>query len=299
MFEKILLPLDGSELAEAAIPYVRDLAEQLNAEIFILHVCPPEHQRNLHMHQIYMNSIAEGMKKEARPDIKINAEVVIGDPSKIITDYAKLKEIDLVVITTHGISGFRPWTMGDVADKVVRGLGIPTLLVRNKDVPAVQKKHGVISKILLPLDNSEASKASLPYAIQLAKKLNAGIILFSRAQTIYAQNLDGINNTMGGGGGLGVNWDSVDAATEKTIDDYLQTIEDKIKSEGVEATHTSYLGIDAAYEILEMEKRTQADLVVMATRGRSPVARWAFGSVAEKVLREGNLPILLIKEKST
>jgi nucleotide-binding universal stress UspA family protein len=244
-----------------------------------------------------MNSIAEGMKKEAGSDIKINAEVVIGDPSKIITEYAKLKEINLVVVTTHGISGFRPWAMGDVADKVVRGLGIPTLLVRNKDVPSLQKKRGVISKILLPLDNSDSSKASLPYAIQLAKKLNAGIILFSMAQTIYAQNLDGINNTMGGG--LGVNWDSVDAATEKTVDEYLQKIEDKIKSEGIEATHTSYLGIDAAYEILEMEKRTQADIVVMATRGRSPVARWAFGSVAEKVLREGNLPILLIKEKAS
>ena len=79
-------------------------------------------------------------------------------------------------------------------------------------------------------------------------------------------------------------------ATEKYIDEYLQSIEDEIRKAGVEVNHTSYLGIDAAYEILEMEKKIQADLVVMATRGRSPVARWAFGSVAEKVLREGDRP---------
>ncbi len=152
--------------------------------------------------------------------------------------------------------------------------------------------QGLIQKILLPLDMSEASKISVPYAVQLAKKLKAGITLFSMAQTVYSQNLEGM------GPGIGANWDSVDKATEQYTDEHLKNIEDEIQTAGVEVNRTSYLGIDAAYEILEMEKRTQANLVVMATRGRSPIARWAFGSVAEKVLREGGRPLLLIKEKA-
>ena len=56
--------------------------------------------------------------------------------------------------------------------------------------------------------------------------------------------------------------------------------------------------MDAAYEILEMEKKIQPDLVVMATRGRSNIARWVLGSVAEKILREGDRPILMVKEST-
>jgi nucleotide-binding universal stress UspA family protein len=295
MFEKILLPLDGSELAEMALPYVRDLAGQLEAEVYLVHACPPEHAAYLHMHRIYLNSMADGLRKEILESwqppggAKVQAEVITGDPAKVILDFVKQKGIGLVAVSAHGISGFRPWTIGNVAEKVVRGVGIPSLLIRAKgEAPATPKK-ALIQRILLPLDSSDASKIAVPYAVQLARKLKASITLFSMAQTVYAQSFDGM------GAGLGVNWDNIDAATEKYTDEYLQGVENEIKAAGVSVDHTSYLGIDAAYEILEMEKKTQADLVLMATRGRSPVARWAFGSVAEKVLREGNRPILLVR----
>jgi nucleotide-binding universal stress UspA family protein len=294
MLQKILLPLDGSQLAEAAIPYVTNLAEQLGAEIFLLHVCPPEHQMYVHMHQIYMNSILEGMRRKMKDETAagepgINAEVIVGDPVKSIFDYIKLKQFDLVALTTHGNSGFKPWAMGSVADKIVRGSGIPTLLIRVKEKKDLELRKAVVQKILVPLDNSDASKISLPVAIEIAKKLNAVIVLFSMAQTAYAQNLNSA------GTGIGINWDAVDKASEQAANEYLKTIESDVKNQGVRVERLSMLGIDAAFEILELEKKGVADMVVMATRGRSSIARWAFGSVAEKVLREGNLPILLFK----
>jgi nucleotide-binding universal stress UspA family protein len=295
LFEKILLPLDGSELAESAIPYTRDLAAHLGAEVFLLHVCPPEHQVYLHMHQIYLNTLVEGLResvKQAHTDhpLNIQAEAITGDPAKIILDYVKLKNINLVVMTSFGASGLRSWAMGSVADKIVRGVGIPCLLIRMKK-EFQPEKRGEIRKILVPLDSSDASKVSIPYAVELAKKLKASITLFAMAQTVYAQHMDSV------GAGIGVNWDSIDANTEKYTDQDLHRTEEEISAAGIEVNHVSYLGIDAGYEILEMEKRIQADLVVMATRGRSPIARWAFGSVAEKVLREGERPIMLIRQK--
>jgi nucleotide-binding universal stress UspA family protein len=298
MFEKILLPLDGSELAEAAIPYATNLAEQLEAEICLLHVCPPEHQSYVHMHQIYMNSIVDGMRQKMKEswksskELKIQSEVIVGDPIKVIFDYIKLKGINLVSLTTHGNSGFKPWAMGNVADKIVRGSGFPTLLIRVKEKKDLELRKAVVQNILVPLDNSDASKACLPYALELARKLKSGITLFSMAQTAYAQNLNSA------GSGIGINWDAVDKASEKAAAEYLKKIEEELKTSGVLVNSRSMLGIDAAYEILELEKKGGVDMVVMATRGRSTIARWAFGSVAEKVLREGNLPILLIKEKS-
>jgi nucleotide-binding universal stress UspA family protein len=299
MFEKILLPLDGSELAEAAIPYVKDLAGQLEAEIYLLHACPPEHQMYLHMHQIYMNSIADKLRKRMEPSeqehgLKVQAEVIVGEATKIIFDYVKLKSIDMVVMTAHGTSGIRPWAMGNVADKITRGVGVPTLLIRVNDAKIVEGKK-LIQKILVTLDNSDASKISIPYAVQLAKKLKADITLFSMAQTVYAQNINGAGIGAGMGAGIGVNWDAIDSATKKYTDEYIEA---DIAKEGINVNHFSNVGLDAAFEILEMEKKIQADLVVMATRGRSSIARWALGSVAEKVLREGNRPILMIKQKA-
>ena len=78
----------------------------------------------------------------------------------------------------------------------------------------------------------------------------------------------------------------------------MQGIAVEIRKAGVEVTQSSLMGGDAAYGILEMEKKIQPDLVVMATRGRSNIARWVLGSVAEKVLREGDRPILMVKENA-
>ena len=299
MFEKILLPLDGSVLAETAIPFVRDLAGQLEAEVYLLHACPPEHKTYLRMHQLYLDNIAENLRQRIKEDWqpsgepKIQVEVIIDEPVKVIFDYVKEKVISMVALTSHGSTGLRAWAMGSVADKVVRGVGVPVLLIRIKEGRVIPEKKGLIQKILLPLDTSDASSISVPYTVQLAKKLKASITLFSMAQTIYVQNFV----SMGGmGGGFAGNLDSVDDATKKYTDEYLQGIADGIRKEGVEVTQTSLLSMDAAYEILEMERKIQPDLVVMATRGRSNISRWVLGSVAEKVLREGDRPILMIKE---
>jgi nucleotide-binding universal stress UspA family protein len=300
MLDKILLPLDGSESAEAALPYVRDLAGRLNAEIYLLHVCPPGHENLNRMHKIYLDHTSVSLGQEIKDvwnvsEPKIRAEVISGEqPAKAILDYIQQNDINLVAVTTCGASGIRVWAMGSVADKIVRGAGVPTLLIRVKGKQPTPEKTGLIRKILVPLDTSEASKIAVTPAVDLAKKLKTSITLFSMAETVYAQNLEGI----GSGMGVGANWDQIDASTKKYLDDYLTGVAQEISNQGVEVNSFTVIGIDAASEILELEKKLDADLVVMATRGRSPIARWAFGSTAEKILREGQLPLLLVREKT-
>ena len=181
-------------MAETAIPYVGDLAGQLEAEVYLLHACPPEHKAYHRMHQIYLNNIAENLRQQIKEnwqpsgEPKVQAEVIVDDPIKAIFEYVKQKSINMVALTSHGTSGLRAWAMGSVADKVVRGVGVPTLLIRIKEGRNIPEKKGLIQKILLPLDTSDASGISIPYAVQLAKKLKASIALFSMAQTVYTPN---------------------------------------------------------------------------------------------------------------
>jgi nucleotide-binding universal stress UspA family protein len=294
MFERLLLPLDGSELAEAVIPFTRELAGRMGSEVHLLHVCPPEHDYYGHMHRTYLEHIADTMRQSLDKDwpgkITVTTEVVVGEPVKAIYDNIQENGISMVALTTCGSSGIKAWVLGSVAERVVRGANVPTLLVRVRGGMVTPGPQRPIRRILLPLDGSDASKIAVPYARELAKKLDAGITLFRMAETVYAQSVDGMT------AGIGVNWDEIDAQTQKFVNTEMEKIEEDLRNSGLSVSHAVTIGIDAAQEILEQEKKSNADLVVMATRGRSPIARWAFGSVAEKVLQEGELPLLAVRE---
>lgn len=295
MFEKILVPLDGSEAAEKAIPYASMLAAKLGSELFLLHANSPDHEAFHHMYEIYLEHMADTAREQVRKEWQeteephVSSEILLGKTVDVICDFVKKKAIKMTVMTSCGASGVRPWTLGSVVNQVIRAVTIPSLLLRVRDgQPVVGKKK--FNRILLPMDGSEASEIALPYGVELASKLGASIVLFRMSQTVYAQGLDGLS------AGVGVNWDEIDATTEKYVHGYLEDKEKEVKQAGVDVTHVVKIGLDPASEILEQEKKSKADLVVMATRGRSPIARWAFGSVAEKVLREGGLPLLVIRE---
>ncbi|MFC2003609.1 universal stress protein [Chloroflexota bacterium] len=294
MFERILLPLDGSQLAEVAVPYAEYLAGRLGSEVILLHVCHSEEGPYRNMHQIYLGHMANIMQREMRKGLpkseqsKVRAEVLVGEPADMVCDYVEKNDIKMIVMAARGGSGLKVWFLGSVADKVVRAVKIPVLLVRAQNGRPVSGGGKLISRILLPLDGSDASKRSVPYALELAKRLKASISLFGmaeRAQYTYTFSE-----------GMVEEYARMEAAAERSIRAHLIEVEKELRQEGVRVTHAVTRGIDAASEILGQEKKTNTDLVVMATRGRSPIGRWVFGSVAEKVLREGDLPLLLVRE---
>ena len=294
MFEKVLLPLDGSELAEMVLPYGEELAGRLGSELTLFHVCSVDHKDYQHMHQMYLSGIAELMRqriKKGRPkeEIKINVKTLVGEPVETITNYIEKEDFGLMIMASSGASGFRLWVLGSIADKVFRTVNIPTMLVRNP-ITEIEGHKKLINRLLVPLDGSQASQIALPVAEELALKLNAKISLFQMARRTY------IYATMPMEAGTsGIDYAKLDAAEEKRAMSNILGTEKQLRQKGFAVTHRIVIGTDPAEGIIEAGKEVNADLVVMSTRGSSPVARWVMGSTAEKVLREGALPLILVR----
>jgi len=141
MYKRILLSLDGSVLAEQALPYAIAQAERFQAELILLRVLEPlterlgmsrqairqAEERTRALASKYLEGIAVGIQEQ---DIPVQAVTVEGRPHLEIVRFAEANEVDLIVICTRGRSGVSRWLMGSVADRVVRGASVPVLLVR-------------------------------------------------------------------------------------------------------------------------------------------------------------------------
>jgi nucleotide-binding universal stress UspA family protein len=143
-FKHILVPLDGSKLAESALPDAFALAQLGQARVTLFRVLPPiEHVVTIDPnHPIYVDEQWAGQRTEALEYLKsicrrmgyhppmVQFEVQMGAVAETIIDYAHSQPIDLIVMATHGRSGLQRWVYGSVADKVLRGADLPVLLVR-------------------------------------------------------------------------------------------------------------------------------------------------------------------------
>ena len=128
MFEKIIVPLDGSELAEVALPYAEEIAGRMGSDLILLYVKEPNETRSQHMLQCYLESIASTAKAGAEKylaesgtkKINIETKILTGNPAEEIINFADSTEGAKVIMATHGQSGITRWALGSVADKVTR-----------------------------------------------------------------------------------------------------------------------------------------------------------------------------------
>jgi nucleotide-binding universal stress UspA family protein len=142
MYQKILVPLDGSELAECVLPHVKAIASGCDVkQLILLRVVEPLHggeipsdissevlqEADINAAKEYLAKIKAQLSKEG---FDVEAEVLTGRSAEIISDFAQRNEVDLIALSTHGRSGISRWVFGSVADRVVRSSSVPVLLIR-------------------------------------------------------------------------------------------------------------------------------------------------------------------------
>jgi nucleotide-binding universal stress UspA family protein len=299
MPEKLLVPLDGSKLSEGVLPYVEELASKTGYEVILINVRSPAEDPYHPDLQEYLESIADriqsdiqtNLKKSSYKRRKIRTEIVgsgtiVTNSAKGILDYADNENIAMIVMATHGRTGISLWTLGSVAEKIVQVSKHPVLLIRvNNDL-----KKDTIHKILVPLDGSRECEFVLAYTGNLAFKLKAKVTLLhiiSQPYYSYA-SADGLVDVTYSINKL--NKKKEDA--KKYLEEKRKVLEQKNIMTAIQVRSGQ---VDS--EIVNLAEKNNFDLVVMSTQGGPGFHNYRHGSVADKVLHESNIPLLLVRKK--
>ena len=298
---KILVTLDGSQTAEAVLPYARLLASRLSVPVELVTVIDlAELVRNVSAAQsLFLDQLAEEETRSRREYLEsiavsfsqgqASCRILKGNSESAIIELAAHDPSALIAMATHGRSGLNRWLLGSVAEKVLRGSSNPLLLVR-ASVATPATTDAPIKSILVPLDGSELAETVLPAVADLAKKLAVGVVLFQAYNIPY-----GFYDV---GGGFTIDLNRLLAQTETDVQQYLEEKSDMLKKAGVcDVTIASRQGYGAD-EIIKFAGTSADRLIAICSHGRSGVRRWALGSVTETVVRHGNNPMLIFHAPS-
>lgn len=307
MFDKILVPLDESKLAEKALPWAEEMAVHFGSKITLLNSGTVEDTPRHDEVQVYLKKTAgdveQGIKKAFASRAKTKAEVttaitgvagMLNNAAEEILDYADKQDMNMIIMATHGRTGITRWVLGDTANKVARAFSCPILLIRAKtEVP--EDVH--ISKILVPLDGSKESETVLPYVEAIAGKLKPEIRLLNVVELLYHVYAYPAAAGYGGDGIVRVPFNPEEMKPYKDAGHkYINGISAKLKEKGYKNTIEVRVGTPGE-EIMEAEKESKPDLVIMSTHGHSGFGRLEHGSIADKVLHGGISPLLLVRPK--
>jgi nucleotide-binding universal stress UspA family protein len=296
----IVVLLDGSELAEQAVPVAAALAERADADLVLVHVHAPtavdpiyveglpvidERMRSLRRRheQAYLDGARERLAAGARA----STVLLEGRVAPAVATYAGERAVQLLVLTTHGRGGFERAWLGSVADELTRISPGPLLLIRPQTAPPATRFH----RILVPLDGSPLAETVVEHAVRLAK-------LEPEAEIVLLEILpDDSTPVLVPASLLGPSAASEESARkrEAAARAYLDGIAARVRSAGLRATARIQAARGVAATILETARSEQVDLVALSTHGRSGLLRMTLGSVADKVVRGSQTPILLYR----
>jgi len=296
MYTRMLIPMDGSKVAEQVLPYARFLAKALAVPVEFLEVVDPESHallanpaqgrdgdtilaERIKSSQDYLEAIARSFQ-----GAQVHCLVEKGKAEQVVIEKAAMDKNTLIVMATHGRSGIQRWVLGSIADNILHGAANHVLLVRATDQGKTDGE-AILKTVVVPLDGSPLSERVLPDVAELAKKIKLAVVLL-RAYALPP-------SVSGDDFGL-YSADLLDQL-ESEAKDYLAGKVKDLKTKGLEdvssVVHIGY----GAEEIIKLARNTPDNFIAMCTHGRSGMKRWVFGSVTERVVRHSGDPVLIIR----
>jgi nucleotide-binding universal stress UspA family protein len=257
-FRRIVVPLDGTLFAEHAIAQAEVLAHTYRSDLTILTVQAASEDQKL---QTYMDHILWQLKQS---QIQANLVIRSGIVPEEINNLAREIEADLIVMSTHGMPGLDRFYVGDVANKLIRVLSTPVLLLRPTE--KWQSRSTRFKKLLISLDGSEAAEAVLRYARALARSYDSEMVLLSVPEA---------------------------DSEHPRIQQYLGSVAQALRERGYNA-RALITGSGAVRTILDVSESEDVDLIMLSTHGRGNLERKAtVGSVTDRVIDAAQCPVFL------
>ncbi len=299
MYTRILVPLDGSRAAEAAIPVAVGLARRSGAalELGLIHVSvgavlaggpaavdfgaldDVQHEDE----STYLLGLAERVRAESGLTVSVHhlSGPVVPTLAAHIADAA----VDLVVMTTHGRGPVGRFWLGSVADGLVRTASAPVLMLRASD-RAPEDPAG-FHRVLIPLDQSPLAEHAMHAARDLLGDDGECILL-------HVMHPGPMMAVMPVPFGL-IPELVVDPASRDHAQGYLERIARRIRRMGLRARTAVTIAGNAAVEILDQSRRERADVIVVTTHGVGGLRRLLLGSVVDKLVRGADVPVLVCR----
>jgi len=292
MFDRILVPLDGSREAEAVFPPLRRLLRRKDAEVILFQAV----NLPLAVQFDHAGAVLSGLESDATAYLgeqrarlesegaQVRTHVESGRSADAILRAAEAHQASLIAMSTHGRSGFVRWMLGSITEDVMRRSRIP-VFVAHANPPAIGTDLQTLRTILVPFDGSEESLSAAPPALELARLFEASIAVLR------------VEEGAPGGPDLGFVGLKMDGPSSlegrpDLLDRDLIDAGNRFAREGVPTTLFRARG-DTASKINHLARILPAAAIVMATHGRQGVSRLITGSVAEEVVRKAETPVLV------
>ncbi len=321
MFHTVLVPLDGSEQAEQALPLASRIACHSGGTLLLLRVI--DAANDVRMFPTELSALVPDgtMEPELRDattylarlatvpemrDLKLSLGIVSGRAASGILDVAQEQQTDLIVMRSHGYTGAKRWMMGSVAQKVARHSPVPVLIVRENGYipsgPYPDPSRPLRSvKALVALDGSRRAEATLVPTIHLLEALTAptqGLLHLIQVIPFPSSGYGEYDSYRVSSSTYTEEVDEAESYLSSLVDHLKKTFAPDLKL----ALTWSVIGASDVAESLmclaeEGEKLTESgyDLIAIATHGRSGLARWALGSVTERILGATKLPLFIVR----
>lgn len=290
MLDRILVPVDGSALAEEIFPYVEVLRRPKGSPVTLVHVlessdrngADPDVTTRRATDQIeakaaeYLFELAARLRAN---HTEVATALLRGSAPEQIVQFAKEAGCNIIAMTTHGRSGLGRFVYGSVADKILHNARMPVFLVRPHNGGTQWTTSRPLRRVLVPLDGSDLASQAIPYAVELARCLDLQI----RLTRVVA-----VRKGVDGPGAV----DRPEETARSTEED-LADARDALSALGLRV-ETSFLKGDAGERIVEAAHEDPGTVVVMASRGLGE-SRWVLGSTAETIVQSVGVPTLVIR----
>jgi nucleotide-binding universal stress UspA family protein len=301
MFHTVLVPLDGSNLAEQALPWALGIARRANATLNLVrgHVVyalkdaaaswgPFDHAEEAEcksQEQTYLDATARWLAAVS-PVRTTTALVPGGNPAvnpDDLLEHVRASGADLVVMTTHGRHAVGRFFLGSVADELIRRSAAPVLLIHPRQPAPDLLPEPDVQQVLVPLDGSCLAEQALGPAADLARLFEAECTLLRVVPPTAVLPHSGAAHP------------ALASSEEADAREYLARLAERLRAEGLRARARLVVSRHAEEAILQEATAPGSRLITLATHGRGGVPRMVLGSVADKVVRGASCPVLVYR----
>lgn len=302
MINHILIPLDGSALAESVLPHGLAIARSTGAHITLLHVLelahtladkqpvdPLEWQLQKQEAEEYLDHIASRL---LRTNLKVDSVIMEGPPAECIVDFANDRDVDLVALSSHGKSGLSKWNVSSVVQKIILRSLKSTLLVRAYLSSPLEQEEVRYQRLFVGLDFSTRAEYILPVAVSLAQFYNSELILgmaIRRPELLHRFPLSEVDARL-----------ITDIADRnyREASHYFEQLQTRLSQQGINLQTRLAVSDNITSALHDMVEQENPDLVMLVAHGHSSEGRWPYGSIAASFIAYGANSLMIMQDLS-